>query len=345
MERLRAVKAWAGNPSLRDLERRTRLPRSTLSADLSLRRSGLPPLERVLALATAFGLPAEDLGRWRSAWQRIQVRQQSTGRLPAPPGPAAVPERGSAAVPAAVPGLLPAAVPDLVPDLVPRCVPPAAREPERTVRHRSARRRRMWPVLSVGGLLAALTVLPPSVAPVGEDGSGAAADGGSTSPVGARVPDPCGFLGRVSDTPAASPPDAAATTGESLRVRNQVARGDTLIVTLLLARAGVGPITVRDTAGNRYRAIRDETTDGTRLTVFVLHDARPLDSLDQITFLWPSSKHDYTEVDEFRGARPTAPASAAGDPGAGPSAGPGTPDAPGPADEAPAGSGGAAGPC
>ncbi|WP_280664604.1 MULTISPECIES: helix-turn-helix domain-containing protein [unclassified Kitasatospora] len=84
VRRLRAFKAWSGNPSLRELERRTGLPRSTVSGDLSPQRSRLPPLQRVLTLATAFGASAEELARWRSAWQCIQMRQQSAE----PPVPA-----------------------------------------------------------------------------------------------------------------------------------------------------------------------------------------------------------------------------------------------------------------
>ncbi|GAA2753392.1 hypothetical protein ACFPZF_27950 [Kitasatospora cinereorecta] len=84
VRQLQAFKVWSGSPSLRDLERRTGLPRSTLSGDLSHQRSRLPPLERVLALVTAFGASAEERARWKSAWQRIQLRQQSTE----PPGPA-----------------------------------------------------------------------------------------------------------------------------------------------------------------------------------------------------------------------------------------------------------------
>ncbi|MER7706393.1 hypothetical protein ABTX81_26295 [Kitasatospora sp. NPDC097605] len=287
--RLRAVKAWCGDPSLRELERRTGLPRSTLSGDLSPRRSRLPPLERVLALTTALGVPAEELARWQSAWQRIQVRQRSTE--PAEPAPAAPPPAPPAVEPPA-----------------PEAAPRPSREPERTGRHRLARRRLVRPVLSAGGVLAGvLLALPLTATPVPGDQP--------LVPAGARIPDGCGYLGRISDHLAAAPPDAAATTGESLPVRSPVAKGDTLIVTLVLAGAGAGPITVRDTAGNRYRAIRDETADDTRVTVFALFDARPLDALDQITFLWPSSKHDYTAVDDFRSDRAAAPASGPGTPG------------------------------
>ncbi|MFI9361560.1 hypothetical protein ACIG5E_10905 [Kitasatospora sp. NPDC053057] len=264
---------------------------------MSPQRSRLPPLERVLALATAFGAPAEELARWQSAWQRIQVRQQSA-EPPAPASRAAVEPPAQASQ---------AAVEPSAPDVAPQ----ALREPDRTGRHRSARRRLIWPVLSVSGLLAALLTTPLTAAPV--TGGRAATTGDQPSfPVGARTPDRCGYLGRISDKVAASPLDAAATTGESLQITSPVAKGDTLVVTLVLAEAGTGPITVRDTAGNRYRATRDETSDGTRLTVFTLFDARPLDSLDQITFLWPSSQPDYTAVYEFRGVRSVEPVNAPG---------------------------------
>ncbi|MFE6869230.1 helix-turn-helix domain-containing protein [Kitasatospora sp. NPDC057692] len=316
VRRLRAVKAWSGNPSLRELERRTGLPRSTLSGDMSPRRTRLPPLDRVLALATACGVPAEELARWRCAWQRIQVREQSA-EPPAPRPPAAAEPPASEPAPRPPrPPQPPASEPAPRPPqpLRPPRPPQPPREPDRTGRRRSARRRPVRPVLSAGGLLAALLAVLLSAAPVTGE-SGAAAGDRPTRPVGAEPPGPCGFLGRISDNLAAAPLDAAATTGESLPVRSPVARGDTLIVTLVLAGAGPGPITVRDTAGNRYRPVRDETTDGTRLAVFALIDARPLDALDQITFLWPSAKHDYTAVDEFRSTRPAEPASAPDAPG------------------------------
>ncbi|MFB7666330.1 helix-turn-helix domain-containing protein [Kitasatospora sp. NPDC056138] len=298
VRRLQAFKAWSGSPSLRELERRTGLPRSTLSGDLSHQRSRLPPLERVLALVTAFGASAEELARWQSAWQRIQMRQQSAE----PPVPASRPT-----------------VEPPTPDVAPQVL----REPEWTRRHRFAHRRLRWPVLSISGLLAALLAVALTATPV-TGGRSAAAGTRPPFPVDARTPDRCGYLGRISDKVAASPLDEAATTGESVQIKSPVAKGDTLIVTLALAGAGTGPITVRDTAGNRYRAIRDETTDGTRLTVFALFDARPLDSLDQITFLWPSSKHDYTAVDEFRGVRSADPVHGPGAPGESPISSKGT---------------------
>lgn len=132
--RMRAFKAWSGNPSLRELERRTGLPRSTLWGDMSPQRRRLPPLERVLALATAFGVSAEELARWQSAWQRIQVRQQSAE--PAAP-----------------------ASPAVVEPPAPEVAPQARQEPDRKGRHRFARRRIMWPVVSVSCLLVATLAL------------------------------------------------------------------------------------------------------------------------------------------------------------------------------------------
>ncbi|MDH6120379.1 putative transposase [Kitasatospora sp. GAS204A] len=95
VRRLQTFKIWSGNPSLRELERRTGLPRSTLSGDLSHQRSRLPPLERVLALVTAFGASAEELARWQLSWQRIQLRQQSA-QPPVPASRSAVEPPGNA---------------------------------------------------------------------------------------------------------------------------------------------------------------------------------------------------------------------------------------------------------
>jgi transcriptional regulator with XRE-family HTH domain len=74
VRQLRLLKAWAGEPSLRDLERRTGLPRSTLSQTLDTRRTTLPPLERVTAVVRACGLPPAAAERWRVAWKRVRMQ-------------------------------------------------------------------------------------------------------------------------------------------------------------------------------------------------------------------------------------------------------------------------------
>ncbi|WP_035804844.1 hypothetical protein [Kitasatospora mediocidica] len=174
VRQLRAFKAWSGDPSLREIERRTGLPRSTTSGDLSPQRNHLPPLQRVLTLATAFGASGEELARWRSAWQRIQMRQH------------AVEPR----VPSAHAALAPTASdPDPVPaETAPEAAPRVRRAPERTGHRRLAHRRLVLPARSLGGLLATILALPLTATPAG-DGSPATAGNG---PAAARRPDPAG---------------------------------------------------------------------------------------------------------------------------------------------------------
>ncbi|MFF7636793.1 hypothetical protein ACFZB9_27125 [Kitasatospora sp. NPDC008050] len=215
--RLRAFKAWSGNPSLRELERRTGLPRSTISGDLSPQRSRLPPLQRVLTLATAFGASAEELARWRSAWQRLQMRQQSA-EPPVPAPHVVVAPPASDPVPT---------TPEAAPQV--RREPEREREPEpepeRTGHHRLTHRRLALPARSITGLLAAVLALPPIIMPV-TSSNPAAAGNRAAPPAGARRPDRCGSLGRTGD-PAAAPPRAGAVpaTGESVLISRPVVKG------------------------------------------------------------------------------------------------------------------------
>lgn len=70
---LRRLKAWSGEPSLRQLERRTGLPRSTLALALSPQHNRLPPLERVVALVRACGAPQTTTQQWVDSWRRIRM--------------------------------------------------------------------------------------------------------------------------------------------------------------------------------------------------------------------------------------------------------------------------------
>ncbi|MEZ0069274.1 DNA-binding CsgD family transcriptional regulator/lambda repressor-like predicted transcriptional regulator [Streptacidiphilus sp. MAP12-20] len=70
---LRLLKAWSGEPSLRQLERRTGLPRSTLAETLDPRHNRLPPLERVVAIVRACGAPASVAQHWADNWRKVRM--------------------------------------------------------------------------------------------------------------------------------------------------------------------------------------------------------------------------------------------------------------------------------
>lgn len=92
---LRALKVWAGNPSLRQMEKRSGLARSTLADALSPRRKTAPALEVFRGLLRAFGVPEDETGPWLAAWRRVQSEPAR-----APVASAAVPRQ----LPAVVPG-------------------------------------------------------------------------------------------------------------------------------------------------------------------------------------------------------------------------------------------------
>ncbi|MBD0669768.1 response regulator transcription factor [Streptomyces sp. CBMA156] len=94
VRQLRLLKAWVGEPSLRRLERRTGLPRSTLARSLDVRHNRLPPLERVITIVRACGVPAAAADHWADHWRRIQMlaclpqdTAEPAGRHPSPGAP------------------------------------------------------------------------------------------------------------------------------------------------------------------------------------------------------------------------------------------------------------------
>ncbi|MFI6095835.1 ATP-binding protein [Lentzea sp. NPDC051213] len=93
---LRSLKVWAGNPSLRQMEKLSGLARSTLADALSPRRKTAPALEVVRGLLKAFSVPPGETEPWLAAWRRVQAE-------PARPV--------SGAMSGAVPRQLPAVVP------------------------------------------------------------------------------------------------------------------------------------------------------------------------------------------------------------------------------------------
>ena len=72
---LRRLKAWSGEPSLRDLQRLTGLPRSTVAEALDFRRNRLPPLDRVLSIVMALATSEVVVADWEDAWKRIQMQK------------------------------------------------------------------------------------------------------------------------------------------------------------------------------------------------------------------------------------------------------------------------------
>ncbi len=100
VRRLRALKCWSGDLSLRELQRRTGLPRSTIADALDPRRTRLPPLDRVRTILAACGVPASMAEEWEAAWKRIQMQQVA---LPEPAEPESAPEPAAPAAPSYAP--------------------------------------------------------------------------------------------------------------------------------------------------------------------------------------------------------------------------------------------------
>jgi hypothetical protein len=66
---LRALKSSAGNPSLRELAKRSGVPRSTLADALDPDRAGLPRLAVVTAFVQACGVSRQEALAWRQTWR------------------------------------------------------------------------------------------------------------------------------------------------------------------------------------------------------------------------------------------------------------------------------------
>ncbi|GAA2750070.1 hypothetical protein [Kitasatospora cinereorecta] len=276
IRQLRALRVWSGNPSLRELERRTSLPRSTLSGDLSHHRIRLPPLERVLILVSACGASAEEVASWKGAWQRIHLRQQQLAALSTSAPPA------TGRQPAASEG-----------------EPLTAEEPVRKAAGRGFLRRGLvWPSVWIGGVLALLLATITA-----SDGTLTGVQPGSAHLGVAPATSRASYVTRLAGDANRSALGGDAS-GNNLLLKSRVAEGDTLVVVLMLTGTLVGRVDVRDTAGNRYRVVADTAdADSDRLIVLVLLNAKALDSLDQIDLIWPTAKLSYVTVDEFRGVR------------------------------------------
>jgi tetratricopeptide (TPR) repeat protein len=80
---LRAVKLWAGDPSLEVLRRRTGVPTSTLSDAFNPQRRRMPSLAVVRAVVRACGADPAQAARWEAAW--CAVRERIDAASPAVP--------------------------------------------------------------------------------------------------------------------------------------------------------------------------------------------------------------------------------------------------------------------
>jgi transcriptional regulator with XRE-family HTH domain len=125
-------------------------------------------------------------------------------------------------------------------------------------------------------------------------------------PRASRTASRAAYVGRMSNDDA--PPGRLATVGDDLELMHAVSRGETLIVTVALTGVRSGAVTVTDTVGNIYRPAGLITSrDGNRLLLFAVVDAKPLDTLDQITVVWPRATAAHIAVDAFRGITAAGP--------------------------------------
>lgn len=118
---LRARRAWGGSPSLRDLQRRTGLARSTIADALDHRRKRLPALELVVSVLKALDVTPAELECWTQSWRRIQTAAPlpttTTAAAVAAPDTLAPPgsnPAGAAGRSLPVPNQIPATVADFV---------------------------------------------------------------------------------------------------------------------------------------------------------------------------------------------------------------------------------------
>ncbi|MFD5462378.1 helix-turn-helix domain-containing protein [Kitasatospora sp. NPDC127059] len=303
---LRTLRLDAGQPSFRTMAKAVgSISHTTLYEAAS--GSRLPSWPTTRAFVSACGGDEEEWHhRWRAA---VKGEPPAEVVIPAPPtAPAPAP---APAPPDATPVPTPAPTP--VPTLsgAVRIAPPAApARPPRT---------RLWThalslllglalgVLGTLGLLADRTPAARSPAPAGAQSAMhdcPSADPDLPAPGEHPTPGPPG--------PGTPPPDwvartafgqqAATSTDFTLPVLAPVARGDALVVSVLLTGTCPGPVTVTDSHGDRFQFLGD-VTDALRHRVLVLaaFDAAALTTADSIRASYPRSEDFHVAVDEFRG--------------------------------------------
>ncbi|TDD71582.1 hypothetical protein E1262_05380 [Jiangella aurantiaca] len=75
---LRRLKLWAGDPSFRELQRRSGVPASTLSDALNRKLARLPRLDVIRAFVSACGVGLADQARWVATWRALRLEEAAT---------------------------------------------------------------------------------------------------------------------------------------------------------------------------------------------------------------------------------------------------------------------------
>jgi tetratricopeptide (TPR) repeat protein len=127
---LRAVKVWAGDPSLEVIRRRTGVAASTLSDAFDPRRRRLPSLDLVRAIVRACGAVPSEIAAWESVWRLLRERTNSAPgsapNTPSSPGRRSELRRNPGSDPDRDPRTSGGAVSPGQHGLVPRQLPPDA---------------------------------------------------------------------------------------------------------------------------------------------------------------------------------------------------------------------------
>lgn len=302
---VRDLKAVSGL-SLRDLQRRTGLPRSTIASALRRDRTSLPPWDRTRALLLACGVPECDLGAWKQQWTRILRETEQSAAARTERGPALNAGTGQA------------------PDTVAADDDgPAVAEGGGTRVPPRPRRRllvRGWPPLVTHAVALLLGLAMGGVGAVSLDSGTHAVSYGypveeqscpaapqdpveTTGPTAASVP--VSALAKPEPAWVARPAsDAQILPGTDvvLPVVSPVAEGDALVVSVMLTSVCPGPVRVTDTQGDAFRIVGD-VTDSLRhrtllLAAFGVH---PLSTADSIHVTYPHASKYHVAVDQFHG--------------------------------------------
>jgi transcriptional regulator with XRE-family HTH domain len=271
--------------SLRDLQRRTGLPRSTIANTLNPNRASLPPWERTEAILRALNVPEHDLAGWRKRW--IQA-QREAGPDPVGPEPCPVEESPTAEPPAASSD-----------------GDPSTPGRDRTGVRSGPVRRLMtrWRKPGASHLVALLLGLAL--------GWGLAVSNQTSPPEPPRqtpvTSAPVGSAGLGRALPAwvsrpASDAEIQEGTTVDLPITTSVASGDSLIVSVMLTSVCPGDVTVTDTQRDDFRIVGDVTdTLRHRTLLLAAFSVHALSTADSVHVVYPHVSKYHVAVDEFRG--------------------------------------------